>query len=150
MKQDAVLGSDRSRASSAQPLRSDASPQPRAEIETQIADMLDESVRMQLVSDVPVGVFLSGGIDSSSLVGILSRNGVRPSTFSIVFREADYSEAEYSRADRTAFSAPIITKSRFRSQTCLPRSLPPFMRWISPPSTASTPTLSRKKPARRE
>ncbi len=60
--------------------------------------MLDESVRMQIVSDVPVGVFLSGGIDSSSLVGILSRNGIRPSTFSIVFREADYSEAEYSRA----------------------------------------------------
>ncbi len=67
------------------------------EIETQIAQMLDESVRMQLVSDVPVGVFLSGGIDSSSLVGILNRNGVRPSTFSIIFREADYSEAEYSR-----------------------------------------------------
>jgi asparagine synthase (glutamine-hydrolysing) len=68
------------------------------ELETQIANMLDESVRMQLVSDVPVGVFLSGGIDSSSLVGILSRNSVRPSTFSIVFREEDYSEAEYSRA----------------------------------------------------
>ena len=70
----------------------------RRALETRIAQMLDESVRMQLVSDVPVGVFLSGGIDSSSLVGILSRNGVRPSTFSIVFREADYSEAEYSRA----------------------------------------------------
>ena len=69
----------------------------RLECEEQIAGMLDESVRMQLVSDVPVGVFLSGGIDSSSLVGILDRNGVRPSTFSIVFREADYSEAEYSR-----------------------------------------------------
>ena len=70
----------------------------RGELEAQVAQMLDESVRMQLVSDVPVGVFLSGGIDSSSLVGILSRSGVRPSTFSIVFREADYSEAEYSRA----------------------------------------------------
>jgi asparagine synthase (glutamine-hydrolysing) len=70
----------------------------RNELEDQVAEMLDESVRMQLVSDVPVGVFLSGGIDSSSLVGILSRNGVRPSTFSIVFREEDYSEAEYSRA----------------------------------------------------
>jgi asparagine synthase (glutamine-hydrolysing) len=53
---------------------------------------------MQLVSDVPVGVFLSGGIDSSSLVGILSRSGVRPSTFSLIFREADYSEANHSRA----------------------------------------------------
>src|SRR5580700_4904225 len=75
----------------------DAGPEKRGEIESQIAELLDESVCMQLVSDVPVGVFLSGGIDSSSLVGILSRNGVRPSTFSIVFREADYSEAEFSR-----------------------------------------------------
>jgi asparagine synthase (glutamine-hydrolysing) len=69
----------------------------RGELEAQVAEVLDESVRMQLVSDVPVGVFLSGGIDSSSLVGILSRNGIRPSTFSVVFREKDYSEAEYSR-----------------------------------------------------
>ena len=75
----------------------DAGARKRGELEAQTAEMLDESVRMQLVSDVPVGVFLSGGIDSSSLVGILSRSGVRPSTFSIVFREADYSEAEYSR-----------------------------------------------------
>jgi asparagine synthase (glutamine-hydrolysing) len=70
----------------------------RSESEEQVAATLDECVRMQLVSDVPVGVFLSGGIDSSSLVGILNRNGVRPSTFSIIFREAAYSEAEYSRA----------------------------------------------------
>jgi asparagine synthase (glutamine-hydrolysing) len=65
--------------------------------ESEIAQLLDESVRMQLVSDVPVGVFLSGGIDSSVLVSILSRSGITPATFSIVFREADYSEAEYSR-----------------------------------------------------
>jgi asparagine synthase (glutamine-hydrolysing) len=47
--------------------------------------------------DVPIGVFLSGGIDSSALVGVLHRNGVQSSTFSIVFREAGYSEAEHSR-----------------------------------------------------
>ena len=64
----------------------------------QLREMLEETVRMQLVSDVPVGVFLSGGIDSSALVSILSRDGVKPSTFSIVFREADFSEAEHSRA----------------------------------------------------
>jgi asparagine synthase (glutamine-hydrolysing) len=52
---------------------------------------------MHMVSDVPVGIFLSGGIDSSALTGILSRGGARLNTFSIVFREADYSEAEYSR-----------------------------------------------------
>ena len=70
---------------------------------SQVAALLDESVRMQLVSDVPVGVFLSGGIDSSSLVAILSRAGIRPSTFSIVFREADFSEAEHSRAVSALF-----------------------------------------------
>ena len=70
--------------------------------EEQIADIqlqsaLEEVVRMQMVSDVPVGVFLSGGIDSSALVSILSRSGITPSTFSIVFREAEFSEAEHSR-----------------------------------------------------
>jgi asparagine synthase (glutamine-hydrolysing) len=64
----------------------------------QLTPLIDESVRLQLVSDVPVGVFLSGGIDSSALVSILSRGGVKPSTFSIVFREAEFSEAEHSRA----------------------------------------------------
>lgn len=63
-----------------------------------IQPMLEEAVRLQLVSDVPVGVFLSGGIDSSALVSILSRGGVTPATFSIVFREADFSEADFSRA----------------------------------------------------
>jgi asparagine synthase (glutamine-hydrolysing) len=59
---------------------------------------LEEAVRLQLVSDVPVGVFLSGGIDSSALVSILSRGGVTPTTFSIIFQEAEFSEAQYSRA----------------------------------------------------
>jgi asparagine synthase (glutamine-hydrolysing) len=79
------------------------SPPATLNAEATIADTLDESVRMQLVSDVPVGVFLSGGIDSSALVGILSRSGIRPSTFSIVFRESDYSEADYSRTIATQF-----------------------------------------------
>jgi asparagine synthase (glutamine-hydrolysing) len=65
--------------------------------------MLEEAVRLQLVSDVPVGVFLSGGIDSSALVSILSRSGVKASTFSIVFREADFSEAEHSRSIAAKF-----------------------------------------------
>jgi asparagine synthase (glutamine-hydrolysing) len=65
--------------------------------------MLEEAVRWQLVSDVPVGVFLSGGIDSSALVSILSRSGVTASTFSIVFREADFSEAQHSRAIAARF-----------------------------------------------
>jgi asparagine synthase (glutamine-hydrolysing) len=73
------------------------SPIERRQLEGEVQASIEESVRMQMVSDVPVGVFLSGGIDSSSLVGLLSRSGLRLNTFSIVFREADYSEAEYSR-----------------------------------------------------
>jgi len=64
----------------------------------QLQPILEEAVRLQLVSDVPVGVFLSGGIDSSALVSILSRGGVTPSTFSIVLREAEFSEAQHSSA----------------------------------------------------
>src|SRR5712692_10569814 len=66
----------------------------RKNLEDDLHATLDEAVRMQMVSDVPVGVFLSGGIDSSSLAGILSRSGAHLNTFSVVFHEADYSEAE--------------------------------------------------------
>ena len=69
----------------------------------ELQPMLEEAVRLQLVSDVPVGVFLSGGIDSSALVSILSRGGVTPATFSIVFREAEFSEAQHSRAVAAKF-----------------------------------------------
>lgn len=77
----------------------------RTAIEERVHAAIDDSVRMQLVSDVPVGVFLSGGIDSSALVGILQRNGVQASTFSIVFREAKFSEAEHSRVVAQAFGS---------------------------------------------
>ena len=80
---------------------------PFAQNENQAAErlqpILEEAVRLQLVSDVPVGVFLSGGIDSSALVSILSRGNVTPSTFSIIFREADFSEAQHSRAIAAKF-----------------------------------------------
>jgi asparagine synthase (glutamine-hydrolysing) len=58
---------------------------------------LCDAVGSQLISDVPVSVFLSGGIDSSSLVSILSSSGVRPSTFSVTFQERAFNEAECSR-----------------------------------------------------
>lgn len=63
----------------------------------QIAESVDESIHMQTVSDVPLGVFLSGGIDSSAITAVLSRSR-RPSTFSVVFREPEFNEASSSRA----------------------------------------------------
>jgi asparagine synthase (glutamine-hydrolysing) len=74
-----------------------ASPAERNKLVEALHATIHDSVRMQMVSDVPVGVFLSGGIDSSSLVGMLSQSGLHLDTFSIVFREAEYSEADYSR-----------------------------------------------------
>src|SRR6202142_1064748 len=59
--------------------------------------VLRDAVLAHLVSDVPVGVFLSGGIDSSALVAILSHNGVRSTTFSLVFQEEEFNEGRYSR-----------------------------------------------------
>lgn len=59
--------------------------------------VLRQAVLSHLVSDVPVGVFLSGGIDSSSLVAVMTKNGVRANTFSLVFREEEFNEAPYSR-----------------------------------------------------
>jgi len=76
----------------------------RQHIEEELHSALAESVRLRMVSDVPVGVFLSGGIDSSTVTGILSRGGDRLNTFSIVFREAEYSEAEYSRLVARTFN----------------------------------------------
>jgi asparagine synthase (glutamine-hydrolysing) len=62
-----------------------------------LSEVLRDAVLSHLVSDVPVGVFLSGGIDSSALVAVLSHNGVRTNTFSLVFQEEEFNEAEYSR-----------------------------------------------------
>jgi asparagine synthase (glutamine-hydrolysing) len=69
-----------------------------------LRDLLEESVRMHLVSDVPLGAFLSGGVDSSAVVGLMSRLITEPvKTFSIGFDDADYDELEHARLVARAF-----------------------------------------------
>jgi asparagine synthase (glutamine-hydrolysing) len=66
--------------------------------EEKMRDLLAESVRKRLISDVPLGVFLSGGLDSSAVVALMSRCGVEPiQTFSLGYADPSFSELNYAR-----------------------------------------------------
>ncbi len=68
--------------------------------EVELCDALDatlrSAVRKMLVSDVPLGAFLSGGIDSSLIVAMMAKEGVTPQTFSISFGDASFDESQFA------------------------------------------------------
>ncbi|MDR0466667.1 MAG: asparagine synthase (glutamine-hydrolyzing) [Deltaproteobacteria bacterium] len=75
--------------------------QPAARSEDDLADelrhLLEQAVRRRLVGDAPLGVFLSGGIDSSIVAGLTASMRPQVSSFSIGFTEAGYDETSYAR-----------------------------------------------------
>jgi len=76
-----------------------------AESRVRVGELLAEATRAHLVSDVPVGVFLSGGIDSSALVALMQRSGVVPHSFGIAFPGTSYDESHYARVVARAYGA---------------------------------------------
>jgi len=72
----------------------------RAAPAAHLRGLLEEAVRLHLIADVPLGVFLSSGIDSTALAALASRERAGVHTFTVAFREREYSEAEIAR--RTA------------------------------------------------
>ncbi len=69
-----------------------------AELVAELKRLLTEAVKRRMVADVPLGAFLSGGVDSSTIVALMAGLSTRPvKTFSIGFKQAEYSEVKYAR-----------------------------------------------------
>ncbi|HMV85725.1 MAG TPA: asparagine synthase (glutamine-hydrolyzing) [Blastocatellia bacterium] len=70
-----------------------------------VGELLREATELHLVSDVSVGVFLSGGIDSSAVTALIRELGHTPYTFSVIFAEANFDESAYARQIAKHFRA---------------------------------------------
>ncbi len=90
-----------------------------------LRDRLRHAVVSQMMADVPLGAFLSGGIDSSTLVAFMSEASPRPiNTFSMGFDDGSYNELAYAREVATAFGTD------HRERTVTPDLVPLFERLI--------------------
>jgi asparagine synthase (glutamine-hydrolysing) len=77
-----------------------------AQVVGRFRELLEESVRIRLMADVPLGMFLSGGLDSSAIASVMSRAIDRPlETFSVAFKDRAFSELEYARQVSSAIGA---------------------------------------------
>ncbi|MGH9842044.1 MAG: asparagine synthase (glutamine-hydrolyzing) [Blastocatellia bacterium] len=107
-------------------LRADPVERDDRSIREEIAALVAESVRLRLVSDVPVGVFLSGGIDSSAVTALARRATTGAiQSFSVCFNEREFSEQAYAeqvaRRYETEHHTVLVTEEEILAK--LPRAL---------------------------
>jgi asparagine synthase (glutamine-hydrolysing) len=80
------------------PKRSGVSPGERTRAAQRVLELLDEATHLRLISDVPLGAFLSGGIDSSAIVAAMcAGTATRPRTFCIGFEHQGFDESAYAQ-----------------------------------------------------
>lgn len=112
-----------------------------------IRHLLSRAIKRRLVSDVPLGVFLSGGIDSSAVVALMSEHVTGPEikTFSIGFSESSYDESPYSRLVATRFGTDHYeeTLSAIDAGSLLPKIVSRQDEPMSDPSMVPTFLLSQ-------
>ena len=112
----------------------------------QIRFLLADAVKKRLMSDVPLGIFLSGGIDSSALLGLASKFSSSPvKTFSIGFKEDSFNELRYARLAASHFGAEhqqFILEYKLLYQM-LPEILNFFDEPVADPSFLPTYLLSK-------
>ncbi|GAA4406053.1 asparagine synthase (glutamine-hydrolyzing) [Nibrella viscosa] len=104
------------------------------EVERQVADLVTKAVERQMVSDVPIGAFLSGGIDSSIIVGLMARCTDQPvNTVNLSFQEDQYDESEYAVLASRRFNTRHHTITLSAQQ--LHDELPTVLKSIDRPSS---------------
>ena len=80
------------------PQKAESNPKSYDDLQKKLVQLLDESVQKRMISDVPLGAFLSGGIDSSAIVALASRHTDRLNTYSIGFKDNKFfDETEYAQ-----------------------------------------------------
>ena len=80
-----------------------AAPASHEESAEALRDVLDDAIRIRMRADVPVGAYVSGGLDSSVIVALMTRTNAALRTFSIAFDDVDFDESRYQRDVVRAF-----------------------------------------------
>lgn len=97
----------------------------RGAVVERVRELLSDAVRVRLVADVPVGVYLSGGVDSASVLGLMCERGARPLGFSVITGDPIYSELDDTRASVTLHGTELehLPADQLDLLSCLSKSV---------------------------